>query len=92
MKYYSDITKKLYDTTEELEKAEKEIVDKNSARKADAEKVDKAYKEFAEARKNYNNELYAFCKKHGAYHKTIKDEDINSETSPWDIFSFFNIF
>ena len=41
MKYYSDITKKLYESVEDLKKAEAEITDKTTARKKDAQEVGK---------------------------------------------------
>lgn len=75
MKYYSEITKKMYDSVKELEKAEKETNDKNNARKEDAMKVERAEKAWIEARENYTKTLNEFCAKHGPYHKTIdKDE------------------
>ena len=76
MKFYSEVTKKLYDNQEELEKAELEIVDKTNARKKDAELVDKAFAAVKEAQDNYYKVLSEFCKKYGAYHKTIKDDDL----------------
>ena len=75
MKYYSEVTKKIYDTTDELEKAEKAITDKAAARKKDAAEVENAYTEMVKARENYNKVLADFCSKHGAYHKTITKSD-----------------
>ncbi len=84
MKYYSEKTKKFYDSAADCEKEEAAIVkaeaEKTAARKADAENVEKARKELDEARKafhaayeNYNKTLSDFCKKHGAYHTTVKN-------------------
>lgn len=79
MKYYSEITKKMYNSVKELEQAEKEISDKNNARKEDAAKVEKAYKDWVAARENYSKVLSDFCAKHGPYHQTLKaDDTINS--------------
>ena len=39
MKYFSEITNKVYDTVNELKEAEAEVTNKVNARKADAEKV-----------------------------------------------------
>lgn len=75
MKYYSDVTKKLYESVDELKKAESEIVDKAAARKRDADKVEKAYNAYIEARKEYEKVLTEFCNKHGAYHKTYTSKD-----------------
>ena len=75
MKYYSEVTKNLYETIDELNKAEKAITDKAAARKKDAAEVEKAYTEMVKARENYNKLLADFCSKHGAYHKTITKSD-----------------
>lgn len=75
MKYYSEITKKMYDSVKELENAEKEVSDKNNARKEDAAKVEKAYKDWMAARENYSKVLIDFCAKYGAYHTTVKAEN-----------------
>ena len=77
MKYYSDITKKMYDTIPELENAEKAVAEKNNARKQDAEKVETAFNAFVAAREAYEKTLADFCKKHGPYHKTISENDLN---------------
>ena len=75
MKYYSEITKKMYDSVRELEKAEKEVNDKNNARREDAMKVERAEKAWIEARENYSKVLNEFCAKHGPYHKTVDGEE-----------------
>ena len=75
MKYYSDITKKLYENIEDLKQAEAEITNKANVRKQDAEKVEKAYNAYIDARKEYEKTLTEFCNKHGAYHKTYTNKD-----------------
>ena len=75
MRYYSDVTKKLYESVDDLKKAEAEITDKATARKKDAEKVESVYKAYIEARKEYEKTLADFCNKHGAYHKTYTSKD-----------------
>ena len=75
MKYYSEVTKKMYDTVKDLEKAEKEIKDKNDERKTAAAAVEKAYNELVEARERYSKVLNDFCSKYGAYHQSIKSTD-----------------
>ncbi len=75
MKYYSEVTKKMYDTVKDLEKAEKEIKDKNDERKTAAAAVEKAYNELVEARERYSKVLNDFCSKYGAYHQSIKSAD-----------------
>lgn len=74
MKYYSDVTKKMYETISDLEAAEKEASEKTNARKEDAAKVEAAFNEMVTARKKYEKALREFCEKHGAYHRTIKPE------------------
>ena len=48
MKYYSEVTKKIYDSVNELKEAEAKITEKANARKLDAEKVEKAFQKPAE--------------------------------------------
>ena len=75
MKYYSEVTNKVYDTVNELKEAEAEITNKANARKADAEKVEAARKKWVDARLEYDRALSEFCKKYGAYHKTYTSKD-----------------
>lgn len=84
MKYYSEITNKVYDTVNALKEAEMEVTNKANARKADAEKVEAAEKACVEARMAYEKALSDFCKKHGAYHKTFNVDDTTKE---WDSLS-----
>ena len=71
MKYYSEVTNKVYDTVNALKEAEMEVANKANARKADAEKVEAAEKACIEARAAYEKALSDFCKKYGSYHKTF---------------------
>ena len=75
MKYFSEVTNKVYDTVNALKEAEAEVTNKANARKADAEKVEAAYKACVDARVAYEEALSNFCKKHGAYHKTFNADD-----------------
>lgn len=75
MKYYSEVTRKMYDTIKDLEKAEKEIKDRNDGRKIAAAAVEKAYNELVEARERYSKVLNNFCSEYGAYHQSIKSTD-----------------
>ena len=52
MKYYSDVTKKMYETISDLEAAEKEASEKTNARKEDAAKVEAAFNEMVAARRS----------------------------------------
>lgn len=89
MKYYSDLTHKLYDTAEALEAEELKIKQAEEAkrkakeeaeRKAAEEKSNRAAaaKEVEEACKVYMTKLHDFCEKYGAFHMTLKGDDIGS--------------
>lgn len=91
MKFYSDKTKKVYDTVELLEAAEQEYDEAHAAelrkaeeRKADAEAIEAAYKAAVAAQKHYNDLVNAFVKKHGSYHLSVKTNDWFSD--------LFNVF
>ena len=78
MRYYSDVCHKLFDSQEELDKAEKAMSVKNdeeakkkAERKADANKVQKAYDEVLDKYDEYCKLVDEFVKKHGSYHTTI---------------------
>ncbi len=96
MKYYSEVTKKMYDSVRDLEKAEREIKDKNDERKTAAAAVEKAYDELvnvhkkasdevAAAREKYSKTLNDFCSKYGAYHQSIKSTDFDTS---WESLSY----
>ena len=96
MRFYSDVCHKLFESQEELEKAEKSLVQKNdeeakkkAERKADADKVQAAYDKVIEDCKEYNKLINEFVKKYGSYHKTINTPIKFSDVfdSFWDIIS-----
>lgn len=72
----------------EKERKERELKEQKekaaAERKAAAEKVDNAFKELTKAKRAYNEELQAFCKKYGTYHFTTDGKD--------DIPSLFDFF
>ena len=82
MKYYSEITKKPYDTIEDLETAEKKAeeakqanLEKRNARTKAAKEVEdainaaqEAQKKADEAKRVAGQKLNAFCREYGAYH------------------------
>ena len=89
MKYYSDLTRKLYDTAEALEAEELKIkqaeevkrkAKEEAERKAVEEKNNRAAaaKEIEELYKAYMTKLNDFCEKYGAFHMTLKGDDIGS--------------
>lgn len=66
MKFYSDVTKKLYDTEDALIAAEKEVaaeeekkVKEAKAKKADAKKVEEAFKVNNNAKREFNAKVLA---------------------------------
>ena len=72
MQYYSDKTKKVYKTVDELNDAEKKyddnqlaIAKRNDERKARAKEVEDAYKVMEDARKAYNKKVNDFIKDYG---------------------------
>ena len=93
MKYYSELTKKLYDSKEELVKAEVEVTKAKSERAERAKEVENALKEAREAQKKANELLSQFVKDFGSFKTTFKDEDVkgNIESSFWNLFDRFFI-
>lgn len=89
MKYYSDLTHKLYETAEALEAEELKIKQAEEAKRKAKEEAERkaaevkanratAAKEVEEAYKNYMKKLNAFCEKYGAFHMTLSGDDISS--------------
>ena len=75
MKFYSEVTKKLYETEKELIMAEKEVaaaeekkLEAAKAKKEDALKVEDAFKANNEAKREYNAKVIAARK---AYNETL---------------------
>lgn len=96
MRFYSDVCHKLFDSEEELQKAEKaltakadEEAKKKAERKEAADKIQEAYDKIHEDCKEYNKLVDEFVKKYGSYHKTvtspIKFGDVFD--SFWDVLS-----
>ena len=96
MRYYSDETRKFYETEEDCKKAEETLalerkkqeevaLQKSAARKEAAKKVEDAYKDLLNAKKIYNEELNAFCKEYGSFHMTLnKDNMLDWFDSFWN--------
>lgn len=100
MKYYGDLTKKLYDSVEACEKAEAEFkkqIDEAEAKKkelaevkaARAKEVTDAYKRVREAQKEYEQLRSDFIKSYGYFHLSYSDPD---ERTPFSIFEDFFTF
>lgn len=78
MKYWSEVTKKLYDTEMDLaaaeavaKKADAEKEAKSKARAARAKEVEDAYRAVMEANKHYNELKDKFVEDYGSFHMTI---------------------
>ena len=95
MKYYSEVTKKFYDNSNDCLAAERELLAKQEKeeyekkRQAAERKAEAARKAMNEAQSAYKKELEAFCKKYGSYHYSSKDvSDIPTLFN--DIFNIFS--
>lgn len=101
MKYYSDITKKFYDTqgecvkaeAEAKQKADKEKYEKEKAaaeRKARAQEVEDARKTMVVARSKYAELLEAFTRDYHTYHLSLTGDDAKKAAPT--LFDIFNPF
>lgn len=99
MKYYSDVTRKIYDTPEALEQAElavheaenREKIRKErlaNERKERAAQVEEARKELSAAQHKYKEALESFCKDYGTYHTSVSASEIPSLFDLFDILKF----
>ena len=75
MKYYSEQTKKLYNSPEELAEAEKEFEEKKAAELKKKEAREARAKEVADAYNKYIELLDAFIKDYGYYVDYKKSAD-----------------
>lgn len=91
MKFYSEATKKLYDSEEDLKKAESKLVElqkkeeeKKQARATRAKEVEEAFKSASDAYSNAYKLLKEFTQDYGSFHMTLNDG--------FKLPSFFDIF
>lgn len=89
MKYYSEITKKLYDSKDELIKAEVEATKAKTDRATKAKEVTELIKKASEATRIANKALTDFVKEYGSFKTTIKDEDVDVKSDFFDLFYKF---
>lgn len=104
MKFYSEITKKLYDTEKELVKAENEIkvkeiaareaeIKKKAERKNRAKEVEEALKAANDAQSKAIQLLKEFTRDYGYFHISYTKDDVKSDKSDQtDFFSIINDF
>ena len=101
MKYFSNITKRFYETEQDCIDAEVEVQKAQEAvqaerqkkietRKQRADEVEAARRDYLEARKTYNEVLTKFCRDYGAYHCSIKEP--SPETISDYLDTFINLF
>lgn len=64
MKYFSEVTKKIYDTENELEEAEKAVENEKLIYEADVKKLNEAYEAMKAAEKAYDDVTKEFNEKH----------------------------
>ena len=99
MKFYSDVTKKFYESAAECEKAENDEKAKlevaSKQRKDAAAKIDKlreeyhdAYQKQTEAFEAYRTALSEFCRTYGAYHYSVSNKEIEN-VRPWRLLEEF---
>lgn len=85
MKYYSQITKKLYQTEDALKEAETEATKAKSDRAEKAKEVTEALKAANEASKKANQMLSDFIKEYGSFKTTFKEDDIGTRRDFWNL-------
>lgn len=100
MKFYSELTKKFYDTADDCAKADeifqkqldeaeakkKELAEQKAAR---AKEVTDAFKAMREAQKKYDELRNCFVRDFGYFHMSFSDPD---QTTPRSIFEDFFTF
>lgn len=84
MKYFSEVTKKVYDTVEALETAEAAVNTAHEAQVAAEKRVEAAMAAARKARKAADAELKDYCEKYGTY----KAADCAADNVKW-FFDFF---
>ena len=88
MKFYSELTKKLYDSQKELQKAEIEMTKSKADRAEKAKEVTELLKAANEANKKAHQALSDFCAEYGSFKTTLTDKDVTRD-SFWDLFDRF---
>lgn len=77
MKYYSDLTKKLYNTEKQLKDAEIAVTKSKANRAERAKEVTEALKAANEATTKANKLLADFVKEYGSFKTTLTDKDVD---------------
>ena len=90
MKYYSEYTKKYYDTEEDClndERAFKEKLDKMAQRRTE---LDRLYEEYIKAHKEYRQSLRNYLTDYGVYEKETRETSDNLEDLGTILKTFFS--
>ncbi len=102
MKYFSDVTNKVYETVEQLNEAENKVIaerkqkelvakKKKEEREVRAKEVDAAIKAAVAAQKEATTKLNAFCKDYGVFHTSVENANaLLGNVNPFD--NFFRTF
>lgn len=103
MKYYSEHTKKFYDTAAECEKAEQAEKEKQlkieaeqkakaEAREQRAKEVEDAMEEACKAREKFDELLEKFVEDYGSFHYSYRNKGENDEYPVSTLFSLLKMF
>ena len=92
MKFYSELTKDLYDSKEDLIAAEAELTKAKADRAERAKEVTEAIKLANEKTKEASELLKEFVKDYGSFKTTIKDDDVGTSYFPFSFMDMFNKF
>lgn len=83
MKYYSELTRKIYDDEDSLKKAEEAVSEENKkkelekkAKEEAARRVRDAFQKVADDKKIAKKELRDFNDKYGTYYYNLKDDSL----------------
>lgn len=103
MKFFSEVTNRVYDSVDALNAAEKKVADekrareeaeakKKATREARAKEVEAALELASKSRSDALEKLNAFVKDYGAFHTSIKNVDslFGSENALSTLFDLFN--
>lgn len=92
MKYYSEITKKTYETEKDCLAAEEEVKQKKTERQKDAEVVKDLQTKYLEAYDLYCKAVNEFVQKYGSYKTSYERNTISPLLFKEDPFKqFFNL-
>ncbi len=96
-KYYSDLTKKFYDVSEDAEKEEKALEEKNALelkkkeeKTTRAREIEAAYQEYADAYKKFSKLRAKFIEDFGSFHMTYRNNTPKVvDSNLFDLFDWF---